>query len=805
MSDEEQTPDKKERMYGSKDRMFPGDQEKVTQAFSKAVGNANHAAGNIGDSLESRLMTSFLGGGSDEFAGHNGYIGEYLGESHFGGEGGTARSPGGRRRYGKQGETKEAWMKMKIVNGVYENDGQVASIIDLMADFATEGIQFIHGKETVQKFYEAWSQKVKLKKVFRQSIIELLNAGNHFMYRIFARLDASEERAMKTFTIGQRVGEKFVITDGAGEQTLVDPKIEYDSSLRFIFEAAKGKELTDDEMKAEVHNFVVERLKSNAAKIIDKDIKPGAKKIVPWKYIAMNPCQIIPDDTDGGWIYLLTKEEVQKLLKRANVSFNENAKSLTVTMPSGVSGRIGKSRHSGFFAEMKLQDERLVVLQYNKKDWKKWGTGLTWKAMPTITFKNTLRQMENKTAKAGINTVILWKIGDHKEGLIPIMEDYERLADMLKAPASTLNVIWHSAIEADVVQPKIKEIFDPKRWEELRKEVTSQFGITQSVVTGEGGNFSSSFISVQGLLEKLETLRELLMEEWLMPEVFLIQKAMGFRKLPKVTFGKMSLRDQNAENNFLMGLYDRGLVSDTSLYEVMKRDTEIERERLVNENEWENKNDFPRRGPFIKDGEQHELDKQRLALDSKNSEEERQVRREEMDFSQKQDQKKLDEDIKLKKQTQKDNLALKKQSQKKSTQKGPNGRPPGSGGKPQKNKRPSKPKNIARTDVEAMVKILDKNAKDYLVAKAGVKDFRGLSKEDKGRVMDLVGIGLAEIDAQGVDMVLDPVFIRDDMETGNVEFAKGWLEKAQVFMAENKRKPKKNEIYQIFVDTYMEN
>jgi len=741
--------------FNKNDRMFQGKDEEVTRALNKAMGDANQTQGNIGDSMESRLGNSFLGGGSDGNAGMNGYIGEFLGESNFAGEDGTARSPNfaGRRGY-KMNETKEAWMKMRIVNGVYENDGQVASIIDLMADFATEGVKFIHGKPEIQRFYEAWQQKVKLKSKFRQAIIELLNAGNHFMYRVFAKLDATEERAMKTFTVGQRIGDKFLITDGEGDQHIIDPKIEYDSNLKIIFEAAKGKALTDDEMKNAVKAFVVQNLKSNAAKIIDRDIKPGAKKVVPWKYIALNPTQIITDDEDGGWIYLMTKEEVRKLLNRANVQFDEAAKAIKVTMPSGVSGTLEATQHPGFFAEMKLSENRLIALQYNKKDWKKWGTGLTWKAMPTITFKNTLRQMENKTARAGINTVILWKIGDHKEGLMPIMADFERLADMLKAPASTLNVLWNSAIEAEVIQPKIKEIFDPKRWEELRKEVTSQFGITQSVVTGEGGNFSSSFISVQGLLEKLETVRELLLEQWLMEEVMIVHKAMGFRKLPRVRFGEMSLRDQAAENTFLMGLYDRGLVSDTSLYEVLKRDTEIERDRLVAENKWETDNDFPRRGPYIKDGDQHELDQQRLDFDKENSGEERTLRREEMDFSQKQDEKKLTEDIKLKKQTQKDNMTLKKQ-QKKQTQKAPNGRPPGSK-TPQKKKRPVKPKNLARTDVEKIVKELNVNATKTLVDHHGAADFRGLSKEDKSKVMDLVGIALAEMDTVGIDTVLSP-------------------------------------------------
>lgn len=793
-------------------KMFPGQGEEVSRKLKSTADLANlgSAQGNLGDSWESRLMAPQLGGGgNDQFAGQNGYIGEFLGQPHFDGQDGTLRSPNAAQKggmFGKMDETRKAWLKMKMVHDVYENDGQVASIIDLMADFATEGLQFIHGQDSVQKFYEAWAQKVKIKSAFRQAIIELLNAGNVFLYKVFARLDAKEERAMKSFTVGQRIGNKFLVTDEDGEQTLVNPKIEYDSGMRRVFEAVKGEKLSDAELKKEIKQFVVSRLESKAAKIIDKDIKPGAKKVVPWKYVALNPCQIIPDDESGGWVYLLTKDEVRKLLNQANIQFNESNKSIRVTMPNGPSGAIKESRHPGFWAEMKLQDERLVVLQYNKKSWKKWATGLTWKAMPTITFKNTLRAMENKTARAGINTVILWKIGDHKEGLIPEMEDYERLADMIKAPASTMNVIWNSAIEAEVIQPKIKDIFDPKRWEELRKEVTGQFGITQSVVTGEGGNFSSSFISVQGLLEKLETVRDILMEEWLMEEIFVIQKAMGFRKLPSVQFGQMSLRDQNAENTFLLNLYDRGLVSDTSLYEVLKRKTDIERDRLLNEYEWEDEHNFDRRGPFIKDPQQHVLDEQRLEMDAKNSEEERGLRREEMDFQKQQDQKKLDEDIKLKKEKMKQDVQLKKQSlkQKKTTQKGPNGRPPGSKG-PQQNKRPSKPKNVARVDVEKIVATLDQNAKDFLVADAGVRDYRGLSKEDKDKVLDLVCLALAEMDERGIDTVLDPSYMERDLETSNTEFAKDWLDRGRAFMAEHKRKPRKAEIYQLFVDTYMNN
>lgn len=780
--------------------------EVITQNLSKAHGNANQSVGNIGDSFESRELRQFLGGPSDMFNGGYGYNGEFLGQSVYDGEESTQRgSHYSSVRSSTQNETKKAWFRSKLANDVYDNDGQVASIVDLMADFATEGVKFIHHQSSVQKFYEAWSQKVRLKQKFRNTIISLLVSGNVFLYRVFARLDSEEERAMKTFTVGQRVGDKLLITSEDGQQTLINPKIVYDSSINILFDSVDEKTLTPDQLHANILEFVKTKLKNNAAKIVDKSITPGEEKVVPWKYIALNSMQIVPED-DGTWTYLLTRDDVKKLLDKADVRFDESASTIKVVMPQGMSGSISRTKRPGFFAELNLLPERLIVLQYNKPDWRKWATGLVWKAMPTVTFKNTLRAMEIKTAKAGINTVILWKLGDHTNNLMPQVEDFERLADMLKAPASTLNVLWSSAITAEVIQPNIKEIYDPKRWEELRKEVTSQFGITQSVVTGEGGNFSSSFISVQGLLEKLETIRDILIDEWLMEEMVIIQKAMGFRKLPRVRFGQMSLRDQVAENNFVMALYDRGLVSDESLYEAVERDADIERERLLTEKKWEESNEFERRGPFIKVPEQDEHDNKQLDMTKKMNDKDMDMRQKELDHSTKLDKQKLDHDMKLKEFESKEKMKIKKVVDVHKAKNPPkiNGRPPGSK-KPQQKKRPSKPKNLSsRIEAEDLIEKLNDNAKAYLVNKSGVSDYRSLSKEDKLKVMDLVGIAMAEVDEKGAGAVAEPTFMADGMTSTNSEFMATFLKKSQAFFETTQRKPTKGEIYQLYVDSYLE-
>lgn len=756
---------------GATRRMWPVG--KSNKEVNRVLAGAHQLAqGNVGDSLESRLNGLMLGGGSDFYDGLGGYAGDFLQQPIFQGEESDPR--GNRRLFNKKGrsETRVAWTKIKIVRDVYNNDGQVASIIDLMADFCTEGVNYIHEDKGAQNFFRVWVSKVKLRNRVRRVIIDLLIAGNVFLYKVYAKLSDSEKRAMRRKVEAQVIGKKMVITDHDGNETVVDPKIEYDSVVRLLLDPENKK--TDAQFKKDMQKFVETRINSTAEKIVEREVKEGEKNIVPWKYISLNPLQMRPNDK-GGWSYLLGKADMKQLASMVGVTVNENAKTLKVTLPEGISGTIRPIKDVegvGFFAEMELTDDRLVHIAWNKYDWCKWGGpgGLVWKAMPTITFKNTLRAMEQKTAQAAINTVFLWKLGDHKEGLIPTLEDYERLADMLKAPASTLNVLWNSAVSAEVIQPKLDDIFDPNRWEGLRAELTSQFGITQALITGEGGNFSSSFISVQGLLERLQSLRDLLLEEWLLPEALQIKEAMGFQKLPKIVFNQMSLRDKTAEQSFMKELYDRGIISDETMLESMDRDIAVERSRILEQEEHLEQNDLGRKGPFDANKDQLDWDKEKKDRDDS-------FRDEQFEHTKEMQQQQHDESVRQNKE---------KEKQAKTPQPGGEGGKPRGKTGPQKKKRESKPKNVARLDVVKLVKEADAVGKKTSCANEEVRDYRSLSKAGKHEVDEFV---LQQIAAASDN---EPAF--------HIMFEEARAELVTL----NEKEPTKAEFHKLLVDTFME-
>lgn len=768
----------------------------VVQRWDMLPDNIRSTKANIGDSLET-MQLSYLGGGADPYY-NGGLMASWPAQSNQPQPGlGIDREPKGYSP--NQDSTKLAWHRIKICRCIYDNDGQVSSIIDLMSDFAAEGLTFHHKSKSVEKFYRAWSEQTNFKERFRTAVRDLLLSYNLFIYRVYATLNPSEIASMKNFASGQIVAGKLYITTTSGEEVVVAPKIIYDSSISLLLEATGSKDIEKD-----LRNLVIKKLTAKTEDIKISDTKIDiTKNRIPWKFISLNPLQMFPN-TSGGWSYLLTKKDLQNLITKLDIGYNETNKSFNITLPDGIAGKIKKAENTvtGFYAEMELDESRLTTVQFNKFDWSKWAIPLLWKVVPTIMFKEALRAMEFKTALAGRNIVTLWKLGDHKAGLMPTGEHFERLADMLKAPSSTINVLWSSAIEAQVVQPNLTQVFDPKRWEQIRKEVTAEFGITQAVVTGEGGSFSSSYISVQGLLQKLETIRALLMSCWVMGELRIISQAMSFQRIPTVTFGNMSLRDEKAEKQFILNLADRGYLSDETVYEYLERDVNVERRRLQDQYSFDESNDIVRRGPFMTPDGQLEIVRQQLKQQEK-------LANQSNELQQKLETKKLNQEHQInlemvKKNTHPDQLkALNPTKPIK-----PNGRPPGSTG-PQKNKRTPKPKNMASIDISNFIDRVDAMAKGAVTSLENKTLYKELSKLGKNKVLDLVAITLADhlyIDATEPTQDILKTLASKDITFGeeHAEFMKTFADKCLTFKQTHARKPTKSEIYTLLLDTWKE-
>lgn len=574
--------------------------------------SASYYYGNIGDSIERRLPDglgngSHLGGSMDLFQGAFGAgtaypavgFGNYFGgapNGQFGGRFGPFNGGVGGFSYLRRNST-NAVINHQIIAScmmAYLGYGVVRNIIDLYTDFATEGVKIIHPDASVQKFYDVWAEKVGLEERILNIFMNMFVTGNVFVHRRWASLTDKEKRAMKRAEGAEKIGDTLLVR-GKVRDTVVDP----DQAFMDWFLGSKSHDLEKNPAS-----------KSEAApKTTNEESLPENRgKKIPWGYTLLNPLQMeVRGKRIQGqhyWVMALDRRDTLDIAKSMGYRRTKDLGVTEVNLPKEFSRRIKPytGPGAGYVSEIKLTKEELSVIQGRKFDWWDWAVPFVWPALRALNFKDCLRNMEMKACTSVINSVVLFKLGNIEKGLPAEDEHFERLADMLQMPGQALNIIWNEAIEADVIQPDVKGIFDPKKHESADRDILTALGVPEVLLGGKGGNFSNSFIAVSQVLERLESARNSL-KQWLMNELRIVAEAMGFRKLPEIRFGRTSLTDTKSEQTFMLGLFDRGILSaDTALQEA-NTSFDIEAKKQGKEKETQEKKSkvMEVKGPFIKD------------------------------------------------------------------------------------------------------------------------------------------------------------------------------------------------------------
>lgn len=469
---------------------------------------------------------------------------------------------------------------------LYKTEGVVQTLVHLLADFVVENIDLIHPDNTVHNFYQAWAVKVKLKDRLHRFVIDLLTTGNVFIWTKQAKLKASDKQAMKKGLAAELIGDELVVslTDADGKRLrhkTINVEMEGDTFTQL-------KELNDACREHATAGRVNEVMLDNAEAGTRNDPadprpKKKSKVEIPWGYISLNPLQMEPRGSrfanEHYWVMLLQTRDLKPLSKFMTYRHYTDITTTKVNLPEIFKGKLqplqGKARRAGYAAELRLDEDRLSVIHdITKTDYEDWATPQIYPAHKEVMFKRMLRQGEISAMESLKHMITLIKLGKVEEGFIPTEEQLERVAAALAGGGQTHHLVWDDLIEGQVLQPNIGNIFDPKKYAQVDKDIYAALGVSESVMAGKG-SFANSFMSIKLLLEKLETVRNKL-EDWLRVEIKRIADVMKFRRLPIIQWGLMNLRDENTERKLWLDLYDRGIVSDQSLLERFGTNFDIE-------------------------------------------------------------------------------------------------------------------------------------------------------------------------------------------------------------------------------------
>ena len=436
---------------------------------------------------------------------------------------------------------------------VYNRIGLVKNVIDLMGDFACQGIRLVHTNKRIERFYRNWFEKVKGEERSERFLNNLYRVGNIVINR-------------QTAKISVKVADS-------------------------LYKSVASPDL-----------------------IVNQTDPPVEKREIPWKYTFIDPVCV---DVIGGPLSSFVGDKTYSIVipgtlrKIINSPKNDAERKIVDQLPPAIV-EAAKTKKPYL-----LDPTKTLVFHYKKDDWKTWAYPMIYSIMDDINVIEKLKLADLAALDGAISNIRIFKLGSLEHKIAPTPAAASKLSSILQnnVGGGTMDLVWGPDIELLESKTSVHQFLGEGKYTPHLNSIYAGLGIPPTLTGTYGAaGTTNNFISLKTLTQRLQYGRKVLMAFW-KHEIALVQKAMGFRFPAKIEFDRMDLSNEEAEKALLIQLADRNIVSDELLQRVFGFDPEIEKNRLNRENRERDVNRMVQKaGPFFDANFENSMKKMALQL-----------------------------------------------------------------------------------------------------------------------------------------------------------------------------------------------
>lgn len=422
---------------------------------------------------------------------------------------------------------------------IYQRVGLVKNVIDLMGDFASQGIRLVHKNKRIERFYRQWFKKIRGKDRSERFLNNLYKSGNVVINR-------------QTGKLSLKVADKLY-------NSIASPDLQI-------------QDLSEVQLE---------------------------KREIPWVYTFIDPFLV---DIAAGALSSFTSSKAYELQlppelrKLINNPKTDAEKKVVAGLPPQIIAA-AKSRLS-----YPLDTNKTLVYHYKKDDWQSWAFPMVYAIMDDINVIEKLKLADMAALDGAISNIRIFKLGSLEHKIAPTKAATAKLAQILgnNVGGGTMDLVWGPDIELLESKTAVHQFLGEGKYIPHMNSVYAGLGIPPTL-TGTFGaaGTTNNFISLKTLTQRLQYGRDVLIDFW-EQEIALVQKAMGFRYPARIEFDRMDLSNEDTEKSLLVQLADRNLVSDELIQTRFGLDPDMEKTRLNKESrDREGKRMVKKAGPWF--------------------------------------------------------------------------------------------------------------------------------------------------------------------------------------------------------------
>ena len=426
-----------------------------------------------------------------------------------------------------------------FARSAYRKIGLIRNAVDLMGDFACQGVRLVHPNRRIEQFYNEWFSRVN-GKIVSERICNLL-------FR-----EANVPIRSKTAKVNKRKRNEM-------QRSVASPDMEA---------------------------------------VITK--RAFSKAEIPWQFTFLDPLLI---DVVGGNTAGLVGEKLYRMglptsLQREINKLRKSADPAERALLAKIPPDILQAAEKG--GSVLLPSDKTYMLHYKKDDWQQWADPMTYACFKDLRLYEKLKLADEAALDGAVNKIRVWKLGSLEHKLAPTPNAASALGEILGANVGggTVDIVWGPDIELIETGTDVQRFLGEEKYRPTLTAIYSCLGIPPTLTgTSGAGGTTNNLISLKTLAERLNYVRNNLTSFW-KEQIKIVQEAMGFRLPAEIEYDFMYLEDPASMTQLMINLADRNIISDEFVQRNIKATPSVERKRMNNESKIREKTGVEKVSPY---------------------------------------------------------------------------------------------------------------------------------------------------------------------------------------------------------------
>jgi hypothetical protein len=288
---------------------------------------------------------------------------------------------------------------------------------------------------------------------------------------------------------------------------------------------------------------------------------------IPLQYVILNPADIVFEGSaffsSGKYKKTLNGYEIERL---KNPQTPED-KQIFEALPPDIQKKL-KGNRFGQSIYLELPEDNIVAVFNNKADYESFGVSMIYPVLDDLEYKIELKQMDRAIAKTCQQSVLHVALGyENKNGEYFFSEEAKNKIEEIFAGEEVGKVlITDFTAKLNFILPQIGDLLDPKKYEVVDRDIHE--GLMDILFGGGSGEkFSNLSAKIKVFVEKIRKAREEFLNEFLIPEMLLIAKELGFQSIPTPKFEDIDIEDNINFYKIVSRLGEVGLLTADEVFE----------------------------------------------------------------------------------------------------------------------------------------------------------------------------------------------------------------------------------------------